>query len=203
LEFRQTLQEQGKSVSTVWFLHDAVTSTIVGLREGESIEVGLMGPEGVVGLPLIYGMKTSRAAVIVQIPGRATRMRAGHFREHVFESRGPLYELMMAYAHAFADMVAVAAGCNGLHPATRRFCRWVLQVHDRVGADRFPLRQEFLALMLGIRRASVSEIASRYKADGLIDYSRGSMTVVDCEGLEARSCECYELMKKAVESYLP
>jgi len=122
-------------------------------------------------------------------------MRADHFMKQVVEKGGPLFHLLLRYTNAFMGMVAQSGACNTLHPLEERMCRWILMTHDRVQQDQFPLTQEFLADMLGVRRPSLSKVAGELKREGLINYTRGSVTVTDRKGLEARSCECYQIIQ--------
>lgn len=201
LEMKQGLLEEDEAIEYVWFPHDAVTSTVVSTPAGHTIEVGLMGVEGMVGLSLLLGEEKSNTTVFTQIPGHATRMRAGAFVKHVKSERGPLYDVLQRYVNSFMAMIAQAAACNSLHPVDERMCRWILLVHDRVGRNEFPITHEFLSYMLGVRRAGVSKVANELKMEGLIGYTRGEMTILDREGLEARSCECYEFIRKTSESH--
>ncbi len=196
VDFHQRLVEFNQPIEYVWFPDDCVTSTVVDSRDGSTIEVGLMGAEGMVGLSLIFGVEKSNATVIVQVAGRATRMRAAAFIKEVVEKGGPLFKLLQVYVNYFLGMVAQHAACNAVHPVEERMCRWILLTHDRVGRDQFQLTQEYLALMLGVRRPSLSPIANQLKREELINYSRGTVTVLDRQGLEARSCECYDTIRE-------
>jgi hypothetical protein len=127
-------------------------------------------------------------------------MKASNFNEHVREKRGPLFILLQRYTNAFMGMIAQVAACNNQHSLEERMCRWILLTHDRVQSDEFLLTQEFLSQMLGVRRPSVSAVASTLQQAGMISYSRGNVTVQDREGLESASCECYQLMRDLTES---
>ena len=166
------------------------------LPEGDTVEVGLMGAEGVVGLALLYGQRISNANVIVQIPGHGLRIPADVFAREVVEHGGEFYRLLLRYANMFSAMVAQGAACNASHGVDQRLARWILQVHDRVGTAQFPLTHEFIALMLGVRRASVSEAASRLRQAGAIDYRIGAIQVTDRAALEAAACGCYAVMRR-------
>jgi CRP-like cAMP-binding protein len=196
LEFNQRLVEFNKPIKYVWFPEDCVTSTIVDSLKGVTIEVGLMGTEGIVGLSLLYEVERSNATVTVMLPGRATRMRADHFKKYVVSENGPFVSLLRRYANFFAVMVGQHAACNTVHTVEQRMCRWILLTHDRVGQDGFPLTQEYLSKMLGVRRPPLSKLAGKLKREGLIDYTRGNLTVTDRKGLERRSCECYGIIKE-------
>lgn len=199
LSFNQVLVEFDRPIAHVYFLQTAITSTVVQTPNGETIEVGLMGAEGVVGLSLLYGVEQSNATVIVQNPGRALRMRATDFRRHIKEPCGPFLDLLLRYANFFNVMVQQHAACNATHTIEARLCRWILLTHDRVTSDQFSLTQDFLALMLGVRRPSVSDAAQKLKIKGLIQYTRGSITVTDRRGLEAGACDCYRLIREQME----
>lgn len=196
LEFNQVLVEFDQPIEHVYFLDEAVTSTIVRTPHGATIEVGLMGSEGFVGLSLLYGVERSNGTVIVQLPGQASKMRAAEFNRHVKDRGGPCLDLLMRYANFFQVMVQQHAACNAAHNIEERMCRWILLTHDRVVGDEFQLTQEYISLMLGVRRPTVSEIAQRLKEQGLISYTRGNLTVTDRRGLEACACECYEMIKE-------
>ncbi|MBV9403305.1 MAG: Crp/Fnr family transcriptional regulator [Candidatus Eremiobacteraeota bacterium] len=203
MDFRETLIEQGEPIRYVWFPHDAITSTIVDTPEGTTIEVGLMGMEGMVGLSLLLNVEASNTTVIVQVPGVGARMRADHFIEHVVKPGGALYERLLRYTNAFMAMVAQTAACNSLHSVDERLSRWLLMTHDRVQRDQFPLTHEFLAYMLGVRRPSVSVAANTLLQNGSIRYSRGLMTILNRQGLEDAVCPCYEIVKKIMTRVRP
>lgn len=196
LEFNQALVEFDQPVEHVYFLETAVTATVVRTSDGETIEVGMMGGEGFVGLSLVYGVRRSNATVLVQMPGGALRMRAADFETQIRARGGPCQELLLRYANFFAATVQQHAACNATHNIETRICRWILLAHERVGEGGFPLTQEYLALMLGVRRPTVSEIAQKLREDGLIDYTRGSLVVTDRPRLEERSCDCYVIIRE-------
>ncbi len=196
LEFNQTLVEFDQPIPHVYFLETAITGTVVRTPDGDTIEVGMMGAEGFVGLSLLYGVRRSNATVLVQKPGRALRMRAADFEELVRARGGRCHELLLRYANFFAAAVQQHAACNATHAIEQRMCRWILTTHDRVEGDEFQLTQEYLALMLGVRRPTVSEIAQKLREDGLINYTRGNLLVSDRRRLEDHSCDCYGLIKE-------
>ena len=195
LENGTTLVEAGVPISNVWFPNDCVTSTVVQTRDGATIEVGLMGIEGLIGLSLLLGRSLSNATVLVQIPGSATRMKASDFVTQVMERKSPLYYALLRYTDAFLAMVSQTAACNSLHPVDERLARWILMTHDRVQRDDLPLTHEFLGYMLGVRRASVSVAAGALQNIGLITYNRGNVRVLNRVGLEAKSCDCYFIVR--------
>jgi CRP-like cAMP-binding protein len=199
LKIRDVLDREGEPIRYAVFPTNAVTSTLMQLPEGDSVEVGLMGAEGVVGLSLLYGERIANATVIVQIPGDGVRIPADVFARHVVQHGGEFHRLLLRYAHMFSAMVAQGAACNASHGIEQRLARWILQVHDRVSAPQFPLTHEFIALMLGVRRASVSEAASRLRQAGAIDYRTGHVRVTDRDALERASCGCYAVMQTFTE----
>ena len=155
-----------------------------------------MGAEGFVGLSLLYGVRQSNGTVIVQIPGQALRMKTADFLRQVQLKGGACLEALLRYANFFQVMVQQHAACNIVHGVEQRMCRWILLTHDRAGGNSFALTHEYLSLMLGVRRATVSVIAHSLKEKGLVNYKRRKLTVTDRAGLEACSCECYHLIKQ-------
>lgn len=199
LEFNQALVEFDHPIEHVYFLETAVTGTVVRTPDGDTIEVGMMGAEGFVGLSLLYGVRRSNGTVLVQMSGRALRMRAADFDAHVRARPGACVELLLRYANFFAAVVQQHAACNATHSISERTCRWILLTHDRVGGDEFPLTQEYLALMLGVRRPTVSDIAQKLRDAGIISYTRGKIMVTDRRKLEECACECYPLIREQLE----
>ena len=200
LNVRDVLDSEGLPTRYATFPVNAVTSTLMELPEGDSVEVGLMGAEGVVGLAMLYGQRVATATVIVQIPGHGLRMDAETFTREVVQHGGEMYRLLLRYANMFGAMVAQAAACNASHGIEQRLARWILQVHDRVGEAEFPLTHEFIALMLGVRRASVSETASKLRQAGAIDYRTRSIRVTDRKALEQAACGCYAVMMRFADN---
>ncbi|MBV9439182.1 MAG: Crp/Fnr family transcriptional regulator [Candidatus Eremiobacteraeota bacterium] len=203
LEPRQVLARHREPIAHVYFPVDAVTSTLMELPDGESIEVGLMGAEGVTGLSLLYREALSNTTVVTQIPGRALCIEADAFVREVVDYGGEFYFLLLRYANVFMEMIAQVAACNASHSVEQRCARWILLAHDRVGRDRFPLTHEFLAIMLGVRRASVTGAASGMRAAGAIEYERGEVHVLDRDKLEVFSCSCYVALVRAMGWLLP
>jgi CRP-like cAMP-binding protein len=195
LGVRDVLDREGERTRYATFPANAVTSTLMQLPEGDTVEVGLMGAEGMVGLALLYGQNIASTTVIVQIPGHGMRIPAETLAREVVEHGGEFYRLLLRYANMFGAMVAQGAACNASHGIDQRLARWILQVHDRVAQPEFPLTHEFIGLMLGVRRASVSEAASRLRQAGAIDYRTGSVRVTDRSRLEPAACGCYTVMR--------
>lgn len=196
LESGRVLAEFDRPIRYVYFLDGAVTSTLVRTPHGGAIEVGLMGAEGFVGLSLVCGVERSNGTVVVQVPGHALRMSAADFKRHVGEHGGPCFETLLRYVNYFQVVVQQHAACNAVHGIEERVCRWILLMHDRAGSDEFPLTHENLSLMLGVRRATVTEVAHGLKVQGLINYTRGRVTVNDRPALEDCACECFGLIRE-------
>lgn len=199
---RQVLFEAEQPIRHVYFPETMVVSMVSILRDGTTIEVGTAGYEGMAGLPLFLGDDSSTVRAFAQIPGAGIRMDAETFRR-CSGVPGAFHRMMLRYTQAFLTQVAQTAACNGAHLVEQRCARWLLMTHDRVAGDEFPLTHEFLAFMLGVRRAGVS-IAMRALHDlGLVRYTRGWVGVVDRAGLERASCECYQVVRSHIERLLP
>lgn len=196
LEFHQVLIQPNKQITDIYFPYDAITSTIQEMSDGDSVETGLMGVEGFVGVQLWLHAPTTPTTTLVQVPGRGHHMRATDFIREVRDTDSPMNELCAKYAHAFLVMTSQTAACNRLHPINERLCRWLKLVQNRVRRDEFPIRQEFIAQMLGVHRPTVSTAANMLQQAGLISYSRGQMRILDAEGLRNGSCECLEVIER-------
>lgn len=181
-------------IEYVYFPEDTVVSILSVMPDGSAVEVATVGREGMVGLPAVLGVEKGQALAFVQVPGHGLRVEAQAFREHVQRS-GATRNVLDRYTQALFTQVSQGAACNRLHSIDERCARWLLMTHDRVGADRFPLTQQFLAQMLGVRRAGVSEVASQLQREGLLTYQRGVIRIVDRAGLEAAACECYRIIR--------
>lgn len=196
----QTLIEAGEDIRCVWFPHDCVTSTIVHTPDGATIEVGIMGLEGMVGLSALFGLEKSNTTVVVQISGRASRMAIGDFIAHVREPHAEAYRILLRYADSFMAMVAQTAACNSLHTIEQRLARWILLTHDRARSVRIGLTQDFISSMLGVRRSSVSLAANGLQSRGAMVYGRGWLEVLDRNALEELSCPCYASLRRLSET---
>jgi CRP-like cAMP-binding protein len=171
-----------------------VISLLTAAGEGPGVEVGLVGNEGMVGLPVFLGAKTSTSQAVLQIPNGAWRMEVGAFARAVARQRS-LPAVLSRYTQSLLSQVTQGLACNQRHAVRPRCARWLLMAHDRVGADRFELTQEFLGQMLGARRPTVSIAARGLQALGLIRYARGIVTVLDRAGLRSAACTCYDVMQ--------
>jgi CRP-like cAMP-binding protein len=195
LPFKQCIYEPNEPIDYVYFINSGVASVLTVLRDGGTVEVATIGNEGMVGTPVLLGTDRSPTEVIAQVPGDALRMRVDVFKKQV-PPGSPLHNLLLRYTQALINLLTQSVACNRLHSVEQRCCRWLLLTRDRVESDEFPITQEFLAQMLGVRRASVSEVAAILQKAGLIRYHRGRMRLLDRQGLEAGSCECYQVIKK-------
>lgn len=198
---RDEVCRANERIEEVVFPIDAVFSLTTTVDDQTPIEVTTVGNEGFVGLPLFLGAAVSPNDAFCQIPGNALAMSLPDFQESLGRD-GELHQLLSRYAQATIVQLSQNVACNRLHPATLRAARWLLMSHDRVHRDTFTLTQEFLARMLGVRRATVSETASELQDKGLIRYSRGNITIVDRTALEGAACECYRRIKDGTENLL-
>ncbi len=198
---RDPIFEPNTPFEHVYFPETGVASLLTVLEDGAEVEVATVGYEGFVGLPAFFGARQSPGRAFWQIPGKGFRMDLATLREETTDG-GPLTKMLNLYAQFFFTQVAQSATCNRLHSVEQRCARWMLMSHDRVEGDQFDLTQEFLAQMLGVRRTGVTETAGALQGEGLIRYSRGHMTIVDREGLERKSCECYRAVRAEMERLL-
>jgi CRP-like cAMP-binding protein len=192
---KHPVYESGGPVDYAYFPTSCVISAVVVMRNGDMIEVATVGQEGATGLPVMgQAPQISANRVFVQVPGEGFRMSASVLAEEAGRSDG-LRDAINAYKLAFDFQVSQSVACNGLHNVLTRCCRWLLMTHDRVQGDQFELTHELLAVMLAVRRSGVTEVLMELKQRNLIKYTRGSITVLDRDGLEELSCECYELIR--------
>jgi len=201
LKYRQSLYRGNTRIDFVYFIETGVGSLVNTMANGDAAEVGTIGNEGIVGLPLIFQDERSPTAVYVQVPGTSVRMAASKFRSELARSAS-MRRVMLHYAHAFFNQVAQSAACNQFHSLEQRCCRWLLMTHDRMGSDEFLLTQEFLAMMLGVQRTGVTAAAGSLQRAGLINYVRGIVTIRDRRGLQRRACECYRIAKREFDRLL-
>ncbi|BAY44869.1 Crp/Fnr family transcriptional regulator [Scytonema sp. HK-05] len=201
LEYRQILYRPNEPIDYIYFPNYGVVSLLNLMENGDAVEVGTVGNEGMVGLPVFLGANTIPGEAFAQVPGEAFRMRADVFQREVTPG-SPVHALLLRYTQALINQIAQSSACNRLHSIEERFCRWMLMTQDRVGSNQFPLTQEFIAQMLGVRRASVSVVAAIIQKAGLISYKRGKMTIVDREGLQGATCECYAIIKQEFDRLL-
>ena len=196
LSFGQVLYEPGNAIRHVYFPTNCLISLLTSVDKRRSLEVGMVGNEGMAGMPFILGMGVSGVRAIVQGGGGALRMAADAFLVE-FERNRALQKALYRYMYALMAQISQTAACNRFHEAEPRLARWLLMTRDRVMSDDFPLTHEFLAHMLGMRREGVTEAASALKRRKLIDYRRGEIQILDLKGLKAASCTCYQIVQTA------
>ncbi len=190
LTFGEVLYEPGDAIEHVFFPGISLVSLLTLVDDHLALEVGLVGSEGMVGLPLALGIGASSVRALVQGSGQAMRMQSAHFVKELARSR-PLQHALYRYTHILMGQVAQTAACNRFHVVEERLARWLLMTRDRVRSAHFRLTQEFLADMLGVRRVGVTKAAGHLQQRKLIEYSRGNITIIDERGLESASCSCY------------
>ena len=195
LDFGDVLYEPGDRIRDVYFPGRSVVSLLTVVDGHSALEVGLVGHEGMVGIPLALGVDISPVRALVQGGGAAMRMSAGGFRK-AFNASEPLQRGLHRYTYGLMAQITQTAACNRFHVVEARLARWLLMTRDRVGSGQFRLTQEFLSHMLGVRRVGVTQAASALQRRGLIDYERGNIRILDDAGLEAAACSCYELVRQ-------
>lgn len=189
LERQQVLTGTDGSAGPIYFPWSAVASMVTTMEDGSSVEVATVGNEGLIGLPETVSME-----VRVQVPGEASALSESSFRNAVRDG-GALRRIVRRYSQALLGHIAQSAACNGLHSVAQRCARWLLMAHDRIDGDEYPITQEILSQMLGVRRASVTTAANTLQRAGFIRYGRGVLRIVDRSGLEAAACECYRVIR--------
>jgi CRP-like cAMP-binding protein len=194
LPFKKVLYAPDEPIEYVYFMESGVASLLAIVDNEDYVEVGTVGDEGMIGIPVFLGAETTPVKAIVQIPGEGIRIPSNQFRLEVSKN-GIFTYLLNRFLQAMFVMLAQNTACNRGHNLEQRAARWLLITQDRTHTDEFPLTQEFLAQMLGVRRASVSQVQQKLKEAGLIFYSRGNVTVLDREGLEKVACQCYDIIK--------
>jgi CRP-like cAMP-binding protein len=200
LELKELLFEAGKPIDSVYFPITSVASLLNLVEHTSGVEIATIGNEGLVGLSVSWGINTfnPREFVQCQVPGDALVMDAETFASKV-AAGGELAWLVHRYTQAFVTQIGQQVACNGLHSIEERCARWMLLTHDRVGSDEFPLTQEFLAQMLGVRRPSVTVVAGILQQAGFIRFRRGRITITDRRGLENASCDCHRVLREVFD----
>lgn len=201
MPFAEVVYEPDELIRHVYFPNDSIVSLLAEVADRSTLEVGLVGNEGVAGISVFMGVEASPLRAIVQGKGTAMRMKASVLRKES-GTAGPLHRLLHRYSHSLLTQVSRAAVCNRFHVVEARLARWLLMTGDRLGADEFELTQDFISNMLGVRREGVSKAAGVLQKNGLVNYSRGRIRILDRAGLEAVSCECYEIIRNESDSYL-
>ena len=198
----KALYESGERLNHVYFPTTAIVSLLYVMENGASAEIAVVGNEGIVGIALFMGGETMPNRAVVQSAGHGYRLK-GHLLTQEFDRSGVLQHLLLRYTLALLTQMAQTAVCNRHHTVDQQLCRWLLLSLDRLPANELSMTQELIANMLGVRREGVTEAAGKLQKAGLINYNRGHITVLDRPGLEARVCECYEVVNKEFRRLLP
>jgi CRP-like cAMP-binding protein len=202
LPLGKVLYESGGTMSHVYFPTTAIVSLLYVMEDGASAEIAVVGNEGLVGVSLFMGGGSTPSRAVVQSAGAGFRLPATALKEE-FERSGPVMHLLLRYTQALITQMAQTAVCNRHHSLDQQLCRWLLLSLDRLQCDELVMTQELIANMLGVRRGGVTEAALKLQEAGLIRYARGHITVLNREGLEKRTCECYAVVKKEYDRLLP
>ena len=200
LKLHQLLYNPGDTIKSVYFINEGMISVLAVQPDGKSVEVGLIGNEGFAGLPMIVGYRSNPTRLICQGDGSAYRCDAQTLRQLVRQSP-ELEQELHRYAYRLAMQTTQIAACNRLHDVEERLARWILMTDDRLLSKSLPLTQEFLAQMLGTRRSSVTVSAGILQKAGLISYTRGSITILNRQGLEGTACDCYEIVQTQLREW--
>src|SRR5256714_13130875 len=198
----QSVYESGEAQGFVYFPTSSIVSLLYVLADGATAEIAVTGNEGLVGIALFMGGETTPSRAVVQSAGHGYRLKAKLLKKE-FERGGPLQHLLLRYTQALITQMTQTAVCNRHHSVDQQLCRWLLLSLDRLSGDKLVMTQELIANMLGVRREGGTEAAGKLQEEGLIEYSRGKITVVDRAKLEARVCECYAVVKREDDRLLP
>lgn len=198
----QVLYESGSTMTHVYFPITAIVSLLHVMEDGGSAEIAVIGNEGVVGISLFMGGGSTPSRGVVQSAGVGYRLKAKVMKDE-FDRAGPVLHLLLRYTQALITQMAQTAACNRHHSLDQQLCRWLLLSLDRLPGSELAMTQELIANMLGVRREGVTEAALKLQSAGLIQYARGHISVLDREGLEKRTCECYAVVKKEYDRLLP
>ncbi|EZH79825.1 Crp/Fnr family transcriptional regulator [Ectopseudomonas composti] len=202
LPLGKVLYESGDTMRHVYFPTDSIISLIYVMESGASAEISVVGNEGLVGIALFMGGESTPSRAVVQSGGYAFRLK-GPLIKAEFDRHGELLVLMLRYTQALITQMAQTAVCNRHHSIDQQLCRWLLLSLDRLPSNQLTMTQELIANMLGVRREGVTEAAGKLQRQGVIEYSRGHITVLDRHKLEQLSCECYAVVKKETDRLLP
>src|ERR1700724_2963071 len=202
MKLGEVLYESGARLRYVYFPTTSIVSLLYVMEDGASAEIAIVGNEGILGISLFMGGDTTPSRAVVQSAGHGFRLEAGLLKNE-FGRFGPTMHLLLRYTQALITQMAQTAVCNRQHSVDQQLCRWLLLSVDRLPSNELKMTQELLANMLGVRREGVTEAAGKLQSAGLISYQRGRITVLDRPGLEARSCECYQVVKTEFDRLLP
>ena len=201
LHLGQVLYEPGDTMSHVYFPTTAIISLLYVMESGASAEIAVVGNDGLVGISLFMGGESTPNRAVVQSAGQGYRLASQAIKEEF--NRAPVMHLLLRYTQALITQMSQTAVCNRHHTLDQQLCRWLLLSLDRLNGNQLVMTQELIANMLGVRRQGVTEAAHKLQDAGLIRYTRGSILVLDREGLEKRTCECYAVVKKEYDRLLP
>ena len=197
----QILYHAGEDYDYAYFPSHAIVSTVAIMENGSTTEIGVIGNEGMVGLPIILNTGYTNSTAIVQVGGDGFKIPAGRIQEEL-NRQGALKRLLMRYIQARFIQLGQTAACNRYHTVEQRFARWLLSVRDNIQKDEFQLTQQFISQMLGVRRTGVTEVAVKFQKAGIIEYKRGFIRIVSPQRLQAATCECYKLIYRESDRLL-
>jgi CRP-like cAMP-binding protein len=202
MKLGDVLYEPGARLRHVYFPTTSIVSLLYVMEDGASAEIAIVGNEGILGISLFMGGETTPSRAVVQSAGYGFRLKAQLLKDE-FHRFGPMLHLLLRYTQALITQMSQTAVCNRHHSVDQQLCRWLLLSLDRLASNELSMTQELIANMLGVRREGVTEAAGKLQDAGLIRYRRGRITVLDRPGLEARSCECYQVVKTELDRLLP
>ncbi|QBB70692.1 Crp/Fnr family transcriptional regulator [Pseudolysobacter antarcticus] len=202
MKLGQVVYEAGVEQTYVYFPTDSIVSLLSVMENGDSAEIAIVGHEGLVGISLFMGGSATPSRAVVQSAGYAFRMKAQFIRDE-FVLAGPVQQLFLRYTQALLTQMGQTAVCNRHHSLDQQLCRWILMSLDRLASNEVMMTQELISNMLGVRREGVTEAAGKLQRLGIIEYQRGKIRVLDRKRLEAKSCECYEVVRKEFARLLP
>lgn len=194
LIYNENIYQPDDIIRHIYFPESGIISLLSAVEANSTLEVGIVGNEGIIGLPVFLGAKVSNNLAVVQGAGFALRMTTADFL--VEAEIGELSRILRRFTHSLLTQISQSAACNRFHQIESRLARWLLMTHDRMQTDEFKITQEFLSNMLGVRREAVNKSATNFQQQQLISYSRGNMTILNRDGLEQIACSCYQIIKK-------
>jgi len=200
LSLSEVLCEAGTSFKYAYFVNRGIVSLLSSTLGGETVEIGMVGSEGMVGLPALLNDGSMPYRTVVQLAGEAFRVKMDVLKD-IFSRCGPLHDLLIGYLHPLITQFTQSGLCNHYHTIHERLCRWLLILHDHAETNTVELTQELIAHMLGVHRTGVSLAAGELQASGLIRYSRGKITILDRDSIEVASCECYRVVKDGYDQF--
>jgi CRP-like cAMP-binding protein len=201
LPLNKILFEACERIDCAYFINSGMVSLIAGSCSGGSIEIGMIGNEGILALPAIMGDEQTPYRSVVQIPGNALKITRNDLKRH-FHKNGVFCDLILKFWQILCDQIVQSVVCNRFHTFEQRLCRWLLLTADRLQEDDLPLTHEFISLLLGANRATVTLTIGSLKKAGLIEHHRSSIRILDRESMEASACECYQICKKRLKDFL-